>query len=413
MRLNELDERIVHALAEDARRSYADIGAVSASPRPRSSAAWTGCAPRAPSRASPCGSTRRRSAGRPRASSRSTAARNTAPEAIKRGLWRLPGGRLRVHRDGRGRRRRAGLRRRHAPLRAGAGAHRRGAVRGADQVRTRALPAAAPLLLLRPAGLRSVRAVRAGSRSPVRTADLRRRPGRDRNHCSDLRKRPRNESPPQRLRRNGSTVDAQRSAPCPAAIPAPYLRYVSPPSPSRPRSAMPPLRTALLQSSGRARFRRRRPAALDEAAAPGRRRGRPAAGHPRTVPHRLRRRATPCPSWPSPPTGPLRARSPSIARTPRRSPSLYGYPERDGEAGLQRRASSSAPTAAPLADYRKTHLFGAFEREVVHPRRPARRPGRAGRRTGRAADLLRRRVPGDRTRARPGRDRTAARARPR
>ncbi|KNB49888.1 Lrp/AsnC family transcriptional regulator [Streptomyces caatingaensis] len=27
MRLNELDERIVHALAEDARRSYADIGA--------------------------------------------------------------------------------------------------------------------------------------------------------------------------------------------------------------------------------------------------------------------------------------------------------------------------------------------------------------------------------------------------
>lgn len=26
MRLNDLDERIVHALAEDARRSYADIG---------------------------------------------------------------------------------------------------------------------------------------------------------------------------------------------------------------------------------------------------------------------------------------------------------------------------------------------------------------------------------------------------
>lgn len=28
MRLNDLDERIVHALAEDARRSYADIGAI-------------------------------------------------------------------------------------------------------------------------------------------------------------------------------------------------------------------------------------------------------------------------------------------------------------------------------------------------------------------------------------------------
>ncbi|MEV8155661.1 Lrp/AsnC family transcriptional regulator, partial [Streptomyces fradiae] len=28
MRLNDLDERIVHALAEDARRSYADIGAL-------------------------------------------------------------------------------------------------------------------------------------------------------------------------------------------------------------------------------------------------------------------------------------------------------------------------------------------------------------------------------------------------
>ncbi|MFD9822849.1 Lrp/AsnC family transcriptional regulator, partial [Streptomyces violascens] len=28
MRLNDLDERIVHALAEDARRSYADIGSL-------------------------------------------------------------------------------------------------------------------------------------------------------------------------------------------------------------------------------------------------------------------------------------------------------------------------------------------------------------------------------------------------
>ena len=117
VRLNDLDERIVHALAEDARRSYADIGALIGLSAPavkrrvdrlRADGAITGFTVRVD----------------PAALGWATegfieiyCSRNTAPEAIRRPL---PGGRVGLHGDGGGRRDRAGLRRRHAALRAGA-----------------------------------------------------------------------------------------------------------------------------------------------------------------------------------------------------------------------------------------------------------------------------------------------------
>ncbi|MFD5036957.1 Lrp/AsnC family transcriptional regulator [Streptomyces sp. NPDC058378] len=90
MRLNDLDERIVHALAEDARRSYADIGALIGLSAPavkrrvdrlRAEGAITGFTVRVD----------------PAALGWQTegfieiyCSRNTAPEAIKRGLSAYP-----------------------------------------------------------------------------------------------------------------------------------------------------------------------------------------------------------------------------------------------------------------------------------------------------------------------------------
>ncbi|MFD9544531.1 Lrp/AsnC family transcriptional regulator [Streptomyces sp. NPDC060022] len=90
MRLNDLDERIVHALAEDARRSYADIGAIIGLSAPavkrrvdrlRAEGAITGFTVRVD----------------PAALGWHTegfieiyCSRNTAPEAIKQGLARYP-----------------------------------------------------------------------------------------------------------------------------------------------------------------------------------------------------------------------------------------------------------------------------------------------------------------------------------
>lgn len=53
--LNELDERTVHVLAEDARRSYADIGAVVGLSAPAVKRRVDGCERRARSPASPYG----------------------------------------------------------------------------------------------------------------------------------------------------------------------------------------------------------------------------------------------------------------------------------------------------------------------------------------------------------------------
>ncbi|MEU0136300.1 Lrp/AsnC family transcriptional regulator [Streptomyces sp. NPDC006296] len=90
MRLNDLDERIVHALAEDARRSYADIGALIGLSAPavkrrvdrlRAEGAITGFTVRVD----------------PAALGWETegfieiyCSRNTAPEAIRRGLSTYP-----------------------------------------------------------------------------------------------------------------------------------------------------------------------------------------------------------------------------------------------------------------------------------------------------------------------------------
>ncbi|MEV7615923.1 carbon-nitrogen hydrolase family protein [Streptomyces sp. NPDC089799] len=47
---------------------------------------------------------------------------------------------------------------------------------------------------------------------------------------------------------------------------------------------------------------------------------------------------------------------------------LYGYPERDGETGaVHNSAQLIAPDGTPLANYRKTHLFGCFEQEAFTP----------------------------------------------
>ena len=125
VRLNDLDERIVHALAEDARRSYADIGELVGLSAPavkrrvdrlRADGAITGFTVRVD----------------PAALGWETEGfveiycrRNTSPGDHPAGPVALPGGRVRVDRHRRRGRGRPGLRRRHAPLRAGAGADRR------------------------------------------------------------------------------------------------------------------------------------------------------------------------------------------------------------------------------------------------------------------------------------------------
>ena len=86
---------------------------------------------------------------------------------------------------------------------------------------------------------------------------------------------------------------------------------------------------------------------------------------------------------------------------------VYGYPERDGDTvynaaqliGRRRQPPRELPQDAPL---RLLRAGG------VHAGRRAGRPGRAGRPPRRHDDLLRRGVPGERTGARPGRDGSAA-----
>ncbi len=120
MRLNDLDERIVHALAEDARRSYADIGQLVGLSAPavkrrvdrlRATGAITGFTVRVD----------------PAALGWETEGfieiycrRNTSPEAIKRGLERYPEVASASTVTGDGGRDRPGVRRGYAAFRAGA-----------------------------------------------------------------------------------------------------------------------------------------------------------------------------------------------------------------------------------------------------------------------------------------------------
>ncbi|MEU6659462.1 carbon-nitrogen hydrolase family protein [Streptomyces sp. NPDC046821] len=127
---------------------------------------------------------------------------------------------------------------------------------------------------------------------------------------------------------------------------------------------MPPLRTALLQSSGRPGSVAENLKVLDEGAA------RAAATGARllVVPEMfltgyaigddVARLAEPA-------DGPS---AQAIAETATRHglAVAYGYPERDGET-VYNSAQLIAPDGTRLANYRKTHLFGPFERDAFTP----------------------------------------------
>ena len=152
---------------------------------------------------------------------------------------------------------------------------------------------------------------------------------------------------------------------------------------------------------------------LDEAAArAAAARGR-AAGGPGDVPDRLRDRRRTSPALAEPADGDVRRRRRRDRRAATASRSLYGYPERAGERGLQLRAAHrrrrrprSRTTARPTSS-------AASSATHFTPGDAARRPGRARRPPRRHADLLRRGVPGERPRARARRHRPPRWCRPR
>ncbi|WP_329458811.1 carbon-nitrogen hydrolase family protein [Streptomyces sp. NBC_01497] len=127
---------------------------------------------------------------------------------------------------------------------------------------------------------------------------------------------------------------------------------------------MPPLRTALLQSSGRPGSTAANLQVLDDAAA------RAAAAGARllicpemfltgyAIGDEVARLAEPA-------DGPA---AEAVAATARRHglAVLYGYPERDGERVFNSAQLIAADGSRP-ANYRKTHLFGTFERERFTP----------------------------------------------
>ncbi|MEE1789294.1 carbon-nitrogen hydrolase family protein [Streptomyces sp. BE308] len=127
---------------------------------------------------------------------------------------------------------------------------------------------------------------------------------------------------------------------------------------------MPPLRTALLQSSGRPGAVAENLKVLDEAA------GRAAAAGARLL-------AGPemfltgyaigdaVPRLAEPADGPGAQAVADIARRHGLAV-LYGYPERAGEL-IFNAAQLIGPDGTPLANYRKTHLFGGFEQEWFTP----------------------------------------------
>ncbi|MFD9337480.1 carbon-nitrogen hydrolase family protein [Streptomyces sp. NPDC060028] len=128
---------------------------------------------------------------------------------------------------------------------------------------------------------------------------------------------------------------------------------------------MPPLRTALLQSSGRLGDTAENLKALDEAAA---RAAQGGAGLLVTsemflTGYALDVQDIACLSEPA---DGMSARA--IGEIARRHglAVLYGYPERAGEA-VYNAAQLIGPDGTALANYRKTHLFGCFEQEAFTP----------------------------------------------
>ncbi|WP_405495074.1 carbon-nitrogen hydrolase family protein [Streptomyces sp. NBC_00096] len=128
---------------------------------------------------------------------------------------------------------------------------------------------------------------------------------------------------------------------------------------------MPPLRTALLQSSGRLGDTADNLKALDEAAARAAQAGAGLlvtsemflTGYALEV-EDIVRLAEPADGMSARAIGEI-ARRHAVAV-------LYGYPERDGEA-VYNAAQLIGPGGDRLANYRKTHLFGCFEQEAFTP----------------------------------------------
>ncbi|WP_327167784.1 carbon-nitrogen hydrolase family protein [Streptomyces subrutilus] len=128
---------------------------------------------------------------------------------------------------------------------------------------------------------------------------------------------------------------------------------------------MPPLRTALLQSSGRLGDTAENLKALDGAAA---RAAQGGAGLLVTSEMFLTGYALETEdvaALAEPADGPSAAAIGEIARR-HGVAVLYGYPERAGDAVFNA-ARLIGPDGAALANYRKTHLFGCFEQDAFTP----------------------------------------------
>ncbi|MBW5482525.1 carbon-nitrogen hydrolase family protein [Streptomyces bambusae] len=132
---------------------------------------------------------------------------------------------------------------------------------------------------------------------------------------------------------------------------------------------MPPLRTALLQSSGVLGDVAENLRTLDEAAARAARSGAGLLVAPEMFLTGYALDLKDVPALAEPADGPSARAIGEIAR--RHSLAvLYGYPERDGEgadATVYNSAQLVGPDGAPLANYRKTHLFGCFEQDAFTP----------------------------------------------
>ncbi|MFG2432254.1 carbon-nitrogen hydrolase family protein [Streptomyces sp. NPDC048590] len=127
---------------------------------------------------------------------------------------------------------------------------------------------------------------------------------------------------------------------------------------------MPPLRTALLQSSGRPGAVAENLAALDAAAARAAEAGARLLVSPELF---LTGYAIgdDVPTLAEPADGPG-AREVAAIAVRHGLAVLYGYPERDGDR-IHNSAQLIGPDGIPLANYRKTHLFGAFEEKWFTP----------------------------------------------
>ncbi|MFG2619550.1 carbon-nitrogen hydrolase family protein [Streptomyces sp. NPDC048507] len=129
---------------------------------------------------------------------------------------------------------------------------------------------------------------------------------------------------------------------------------------------MPPLRTALLQSSGRLGDTAENLKRLDEAAA---RAAQAGAGLLVTSEMFLTGYALDLqdiPALAEPADGPSAVAIGEIARR-HGVAVLYGYPERAGGGAVFNAAQLIGADGTALANYRKTHLFGGFEQDAFTP----------------------------------------------